>query len=163
MWIEAVALAALIDEIEPDGFNVGRDMLLCHNRLYALGLAFMVDILGAYKVWWTEKRLMWGEDWQGDQQRLFIQDDGRPINPDTINYWLNRFLEKHALPHVTPHSLRHTFATLQLAAGVDIRTLQSRTGHSQASTLVNIYAHAVKSAQEAASAALEGVLLQKAK
>ena len=121
---------------------------------------FMVDILGTYKVWWTEKRLMWGEDWQGDQQRLFIQDDGRPINPDTINYWLNRFLEKHALPHVTPHSLRHTFATLQLAAGVDIRTLQSRTGHSQASTLVNIYAHAVKSAQEAASAALEGVLLQ---
>jgi len=42
---------------------------------------------------------------------------------------------------------------------VDIRTLQARTGHAQASTLVNIYSHALKSAQEAASDALESVLL----
>jgi integrase len=65
------------------------------------------------------------------------------------------------LEHFTPHSLRHTFSTLQIAAGVDIRTLQARTGHAQASTLTNIYAHSLKSAAEAASDALDDILTPK--
>lgn len=124
---------------------------------------FVIELLGQYRAWWNEQRLKYGKDWQGAEQRLFIQDDGKPINPDTINYWLNKFLKKFNFEHITPHSLRHTFATLQITAGVDIRTLQARTGHAQASTLVNIYSHAIKSAQEAASDALEGVLLPAAK
>lgn len=125
--------------------------------------SFVSEQLEQYRNWWIEHRLKWGSAWRGEKERLFVQDDGKPINPDTINYWMAKFLERHDLPHVTPHSLRHTFATLQLTAGVDFRTLQSRTGHSQASTLVNTYSHAVKSAQERATAALEAVLLPEAK
>ena len=121
------------------------------------------DVLKEYRVWWNKQRLMYGKGWQGQKDRLFIQESGLPIMPATINYWLTKFLKAHDLPHVTPHSLRHTFVSLQLAAGVDIRTLQSRTGHAQASTLLNIYAHAIESAQEAASEALENILLPKAK
>jgi integrase len=119
---------------------------------------FVIHLLRQYHTWWNEHRLLFGEAWEGAQERLFIQDDGKPINPDTINYWLNKFLKQNHFEHITPHSLRHTFATLQIAAGVDIRTLQARTGHAQASTLVNVYSHAIKSAQEAASDALENVL-----
>jgi len=50
---------------------------------------------------------------------------------------------------------------LQIAAGVDVRTLQARTGHAQASTLSNIYAHSLKSAAEAATDALDDILTQK--
>lgn len=121
--------------------------------------AFVMEVLQEYRAFWNRQRLAWGDAWQGEAGRLFVQHDGKPINPDTINYWLNDFLKRHGLEHITPHSLRHTFATLQIAAGVDIRTLQARTGHAQASTLVNIYSHALKSAQEAASDALESVLL----
>ena len=121
--------------------------------------AFVMEVLQEYRAFWNRQRLAWGDAWQGEAGRLFVQHDGKPINPDTINYWLNDFLKRHDLEHITPHSLRHTFATLQIAAGVDIRTLQARTGHAQASTLVNIYSHALKSAQEAASDALESVLL----
>lgn len=115
--------------------------------------------LKEYREWWVERRLQWGASWNGEQERLFIQDDGKPINPDTINFWMEKFLEKHDFPHITPHSLRHTFTTLQITAGVDMRTLQSRTGHAQASTLVNTYSHTIKSAQKKATAALEAVLL----
>lgn len=125
--------------------------------------AFVLELLGQYRAWWNAQRLKYGKAWQGKAQRLFIQDDGSPINPDTINYWLNKFLEQNRFEHITPHTLRHTFATLQISAGVDIRTLQARTGHAQASTLVNIYSHAIKSAQEAASDTLESVLLPTAK
>jgi len=125
--------------------------------------AFVFELLGQYRTWWNEKRLLFGKDWQGKEQRLFIQEEGKPINPDTINFWMNKFISKHHIEHITPHGLRHTFATLQISAGVDIRTLQARTGHAQASTLVNIYSHAIKSAQEAASTVLDNILLPKKK
>lgn len=121
---------------------------------------FVVGILTGYRQWWVEHRLKWGADWQGEKERLFIKDNGAPIFPDTINRWLNKFIERNELPKITPHGLRHTFATLQITAGVDLRTLQSRTGHAQASTLLNTYSHVIKNAQSKAAAALDEVLLK---
>ena len=123
--------------------------------------AIMFQILAEYRKWWNEQKLINGDRWQGHENRLFIQSDGKPINPDTINYWLNKFIDKHDLEHFSPHSLRHTFSTLQIAAGVDIRTLQARTGHAQASTLTNIYSHELKTASEAASDVLDDMLTPK--
>ena len=120
---------------------------------------FIFEILTQYKKWWMQQRLINGSKWKGEEERLFIQVDGKPINPDTINYWFDKFIEKHALQRFTPHSLRHTFSTLQIMAGVNIRTLQARTGHAQASTLVNIYSHAIKTADELATEALEDMLM----
>ncbi len=120
---------------------------------------FVCELLSEYREWWDKQKALYGKSWRGEAQRLFIQEDGKPINPDTINFWLNKFLNKHGYVHISPHSLRHTFATLQITSGVDIRTLQSLTGHAQASTLVNTYSHAIKSAQAAAADTLEAVLL----
>ena len=122
---------------------------------------FVIEILKEYKKWWLERKILFGKDWEGKENRLFIQERGKPINPDTINFWLEKFINKHNLPQITPHSLRHTFATLQIASGVDIRTIQSRTGHTQVSTLMNTYGHALKRAQVQASDALENILLEK--
>ena len=124
---------------------------------------FVTDLLTDYRKWWIERRLLYGDAWQGEKERLFIQEDGKPIFPSTINHWLRRFLEKNKLPPISVHSLRHTFITLQMAAGVDIRTLQARSGHAQASTLLNIYSHAIQSAQEKAAQALDRMLLPAAK
>jgi integrase len=44
-------------------------------------------------------------------------------------------------------------------AGVNIKTIQVRTGHAQVSTLTNIYAHAIKSAEEAAAEVLDDILI----
>lgn len=116
------------------------------------------DTLAEYRIWWNLQRLQNGDQWRGELQRLFIKKDGAPINPDTINYWLGRFIKRNNLPRITPHGLRHTFATLQIAGGVDIRTLQARTGHAQASTLTNLYTHALKSAEAAAADVLDNLL-----
>ena len=121
----------------------------------------VINVLREYRKWWVERRFSYAEDWKGQLDHLFIQEDGKPINPDTINLWLDRLLKTSDLPHITPHGLRHTFATLQITSGVDIRTLQARTGHAQASTLTDIYSHAIQSAQQAASDSLADVLLPK--
>lgn len=118
------------------------------------------DILEEYKEYYNSLREQFGTAWT-ETDRIFVRIDkapGKPINPDTINFWLDNFIEKNELEHFTPHSLRHTFATLQISAGVPIRVLQARTGHSQASTLVNIYSHAIKSADEVATEALDNML-----
>ena len=111
--------------------------------------------------WWIEQRFNLGDYWQGEIDRLFIQSNGKPLFPDTVNYWLKKFIAKNDLPYITPHGLRHTFTTLQITAGVDIRTLQARTGHSQVTTLMKVYAYAIQSAQEKAAQAMDDILLHK--
>jgi len=123
--------------------------------------AHVFDMLVDYQRWWNELRFKNDDQWRGQDNRLFVQDDGTPINPDTINFWLDKFIEKNQLAHFTPHSLRHTFATLQIAAGVDLRAVQARTGHAQMSTLTNTYTHSIKTANEAASDALDDMLKPK--
>ena len=62
------------------------------------------------------------------------------------------------LPHIPFHGLRHTSATLLIAAHQDVRTVSNRLGHAQASTTMNIYAHALKENDRTASNALENIL-----
>ena len=67
------------------------------------------------------------------------------------------------LPPITLHSLRHTNATLQLAAGVPITTVAKRLGHSNAATTGRIYAHAIKSADDNAAEKLDDIFSPKKK
>ena len=62
------------------------------------------------------------------------------------------------LPHIPFHGLRHTSATLLIAAHQDVRTVSNRLGHAQASTTMNIYAHALKENDRTASNSLENML-----
>lgn len=138
------------------------------------------DILEEYRHWQKQERLKNGDRWHrnidvnlisGDlfvtktikNDRIFTTDDGNLISPDTINFWLDKFREKHDLPKFTPHSLRHTNITLQIAAGVSLRTIASRAGHSQTSTTANIYSHAIQTADEMASQVLDDILTPKNK
>jgi len=120
---------------------------------------FVVNVLKDYKAWWEDYRFNYGGEWKGEEARLFIQRDGKPICPTTINKWMNKFNEEHGFDHITPHGLRHTFASLSLANGTDIKTVQARTGHSLASTLLNVYGHAIESKQTVAAQSYEDTLL----
>jgi len=116
-----------------------------------------ITILYQYKKWYLEHRLMLGSKWV-DSNRLFIQWDGKPITPTAINKWLNEFTQKHGLPRITPHGLRHTNISLLISHGVDLRTVANKAGHSRTSTTVDIYAHAIQSADEQASQVLDHIL-----
>jgi hypothetical protein len=59
----------------------------------------------------------------------------RPVHPGTVQRQLRRTLKKAGLRKAaTMHTLRHSFATHMLEAGVDVMTLQKILGHSQLST-----------------------------
>lgn len=93
---------------------------------------------------------------------LFVGDDGTPLNPSTINEWLDKLTERNGLPHVTVHSLRHLCATLLIRTHADPKTVQTILRHANVSTTLNIYAKVFDSTQMEAigrvQASLENML-----
>lgn len=116
-----------------------------------------IPLLKRHRAWQAEKRLSVGDQWE-DTGKIFTTWNGRTIHPDTLTGWFADFVKRQGLPHITIHGLRHTNATLLIAAGTNLRTVSGRLGHAQASTTANIYAHAIQSADAAAAETLGEIL-----
>lgn len=65
-----------------------------------------------------------------------------PRDPSAITRHMKRFVRSAGLPDVSPHDLRHTCASLLLASGADIKSVQEILGHADASTTLNFYVKA---------------------
>ena len=94
----------------------------------------------------------------GNSQYVFPSPTGGPISPDSVLHMLHRVLERAGLPKVRFHDLRHTFATLALQNGVDIKTVSGMLGHFSAGFTLDTYAHVTTSAQKEAANTMGGVL-----
>ncbi len=80
----------------------------------------------------------------GNPDKLFLNNHGKPITRNGFNFLLNNLLkEKGIEKNVTPHTLRHSFATHMLDNGADLRTIQELLGHSDIVT-TRIYTHISK-------------------
>jgi len=72
---------------------------------------------------------------------LFLTKSGKPMTSDTVRVRLNLALRRYGnVAKISPHTLRHTFASHLLAAGADLRTIQELLGHVALST-TQIYTH----------------------
>lgn len=103
-----------------------------------------------------------GDKWF-DSGMVFTQVNGMPIHPSTISKWLAKFCRQRGLPHINPHMLRHTSATLLLMQGLPIKAVSGRLGHSQTATTSDIYGHCLASVDEIAAEALGNMLSGKRK
>jgi integrase/recombinase XerD len=74
------------------------------------------------------------------QDAVFLSRTGRPL--DRTNVWrlIRKYAEQVGLKNVSPHTIRHCFATHLLAGGADLRVVQELLGHSDIST-TQIYTH----------------------
>lgn len=121
-----------------------------------------VALLKKYRAWQLELRLQNGDRWQ-DGDFVFTRDNGLPQFPTTFAGWLNAFSKRHGLPHINPHSFRHTAASIMISEGVDIVTVSKMLGHANTSITTDVYSHAIADAERAAAECISGVMLQKKK
>ena len=94
----------------------------------------------------------------GSSPWVFPSPNGGPISPDSVLHMLHRVLKRAGLPKVRFHDLRHTFATLALQNGVDIKTVSGMLGHSSAGFTLDTYAHVTSAAQRQAAQTMGNVL-----
>ena len=94
----------------------------------------------------------------GSSPWVFPSPTGGPISPDSVLHMLHRVLKRAGLPKVRFHDLRHTFATLALQNGVDVKTVSGMLGHFSAGFTLDTYAHVTTAAQKEAARTIEKVL-----
>ncbi len=73
-------------------------------------------------------------------QNLFLTVSGKPINRHIVFLFVKEYAEKLGLHDVSPHTLRHSFATHLVQNSADIRSVQQMLGHADIST-TQIYTH----------------------
>lgn len=71
---------------------------------------------------------------------IFVTSSGRPINRQTIFLFIKEYAKKIGLEDVSPHTLRHSFATHLIQNSADVRSVQQLLGHADIST-TQIYTH----------------------
>lgn len=117
----------------------------------------VIDILNTYKAWQSRERLKVGDRWKNENY-IFTRFDGSPVNPDYLSGWFKSFVRNNNLPEDTHiHSLRHTNASILISEHTPITTVAKRLGHADATTTAKIYAHAIRSADEAAAEVIDNV------
>ena len=99
-----------------------------------------------------QKEKVGGSPW------VFPSPTGGPISPDSVLHMLHRVLKRAGLPRVRFHDLRHTFATLALQNGVDVKTVSGMLGHFSAGFTLDTYAHVTTASQRQAAKTMGSVL-----
>ena len=69
-----------------------------------------------------------------ETQRLFLSRGGRPLSRIAVWDLVKKYAARIGVPGVSPHTLRHSFATHMLAGGAEIRALQELLGHANIRT-----------------------------
>ncbi len=126
----------------------------------------LISLLQDYKKEQEEYRLSLGTYWEGDNY-IFIQDNGKQMDISTPNKEFQKIIKRYnetdegkkdPLPLITLNGLRHTSATLLISEGVDPKTVQTRLGHSEISTTMDIYSHALRKQDESAEEKIDQAL-----
>ena len=94
----------------------------------------------------------------GNSPYVFPSPAGGPISPDSVLHMLHRVLKRAGLSKVRFHDLIHTFATLALQNGVDIKTVSGMLGHYSAGFTLDTYTHVTTSAKKEAANTMGSIL-----
>ena len=82
----------------------------------------------------------------------------QPFRPDNVTGFFVRVRDSLGFKDVRLHDLRHFTATQLIGAGVDVRTVAGRLGHSDPSLTLRVYSHAIEERDRAAAAIIGRVL-----
>jgi integrase/recombinase XerD len=96
--------------------------------------------IGSSAVEWLKSYLAIRRQKDIDSDLMFLTPAGKPLNRQAIHAFVREYAEKCGFQGVSPHTLRHSFATHLVQNNADIRSVQQMLGHTDIST-TQIYTH----------------------
>jgi len=97
---------------------------------------------------------------RGKYDLIFPNEAGNPMNHNNmVNRYFRPALRKAKLEVIRFHDLRHTYASLLIEQGENIKYIQNQLGHSNPTVTLNVYAHLMKPVNQAAAIRLEESVL----
>lgn len=96
--------------------------------------------------------------WDNPWNLVFTNDFGKPLNRRTVYKHLKRVLRSCGMGDRSFHSLRHSFATISLENGDDIKTVQTNLGHYAPSFTLKTYAHISDMMQQKSAERMEALI-----
>ena len=112
--------------------------------------ATTVAALRAHRRRQLEERMSWGQAYK-DSGLVVTREDGTLVHPDRFTQIFDKHVKHSGQPRIRLHDLRHTHATLALAAGVHPKVVSERLGHATVAFTLDVYSHAVPALQEDAA------------
>lgn len=88
-----------------------------------------------------EYRLLTSGAYSNPRQFVFTDEIGKPFHYHTMYTHFKQIVKKIGMPEVRFHDLRHTYATLSIQNGSDIKTISESLGHSTVSFTMDRYGH----------------------
>lgn len=100
----------------------------------------------------AEEQLAFGEGWSNEQSLVFTDTEGGMLRRSNVTRRLFKpVCKKAGLTGVTPHTLRHTHASILIFQGVDPKTISARLGHTDVAFTLSVYGHLFPGKDEAAA------------
>jgi integrase len=104
-----------------------------------------IEALKRVKALQEKTRTMYGADYHSDLDLVFCHPDGNYIRPDTVTKAVRRIAKKAGFSRVSLHTLRHSYGSQLLSAGVPLPVVSEILGHADVYTTARVYAHALNS------------------
>ena len=103
-----------------------------------------IVLIGSHSISAIRKYLEARKIIAGDEKILFLGRRGTKLTSRSVERMIRKYAKKAGIEkRVTPHTLRHSFATHLLSGGADLKIVQELLGHSSLST-TQIYTHLTK-------------------
>lgn len=172
-------------DIEADGFNVNQITYIINGKALSedekesirvctapktkAGKRFipfnqkMLELLEEQRIAQKLDRMRAGEAWEGKdpsrgKQYVFATSTGKPADRHNLGRTLRNCLDQAELKRRGVHALRHTFATLWVQRGQDIRTLSEILGHTNVAFTMQKYVHSDTETKKRGMAAMSDII-----
>jgi len=117
-----------------------------------------VRALRAHWAQQAKERLAWGPEYHATDL-VFTWEDGSPLHPDLITRMFKRLAARAGLPPIVVHGLRHSYASAALEAGIAMKVVSDRLGHSSLSITADLYTHVRPEVDQAAADQVAALIL----
>jgi integrase len=144
-----VAVGHAVHEYEPKSRTSRRAIAIDEH---------VVTVLRTHRRRQLVERLAWGPAYD-DTGYVFTNENGELLHPNRITVLFHRHREALELPAIRLHDIRHTSASLMLAAGVHPKVVSERLGHSSIAITLDLYSHVIPGLQAEAAEKLGMMIL----